>query len=80
MLNIEGKTKLSPEEVIKKTVEFFSTGYGLKVKQQTLACVSFEGGGGFVDVTVCAEEKGTSVEVVSREWDLEVKKFISKIS
>ncbi|MFC1940824.1 hypothetical protein ACFLWL_00195 [Chloroflexota bacterium] len=80
MLKIEVKTKLSPEEIIKKAVEFFSTGCGLKVKHQAFAYVSFEGGGGGVEVTVYTKEKGTSVELVSQEWDLQVKEFIRKIS
>jgi len=80
MLNIATKTKLSPEEAIKKAVEFFSSGYGLKVIRQEPTCASFEGGGGGVEVTACAEEKGTSVELISREWDYQVKEFIRKIS
>ena len=80
MLKIATKTKLSPEEAIKRAVEFFGPGgYGLKVKEQNPDCASFEGGGGGVEVTACAEEKGTSVELESREWDFQVKEFIKKI-
>ena len=80
MLTIVTKTKLSPEEAIKRAVEFFGPGgYGLEVKTQTSDCASFEGGGGGVEVTVCAEEKRTSVELFSREWDYQVKEFIGKI-
>ncbi len=80
MLKIVTKTKLSPEEVIKRVVEFFGPGgYGLEVKNQAPGCAYFEGGGGGVNVTACTEEKGTSVELESREWDYQVKEFIRKI-
>ncbi len=80
MLKIATKTKLSPEEAIKRAVAFFGPGgYGLEVKNQTSDCTYLEGGGGGVNVTACTEEKGTSVELESREWDYQVKEFISKI-
>ena len=80
MPKIATKTKLSPEEAIKRAVEFFGPGgYGLEVKEQSTDCAYFEGGGGGVEVTACAEEKGTFVELVSREWDFQVKEFIRKI-
>ncbi len=80
MLRIATTTKLSPEEAIRQAVEFFGSSYGLEVKEQTPNCASFEGGGGRVEVTACAQEKGTSVELESQEWDYQVKKFIDKIS
>lgn len=81
MLNIATKTKLSPEEAINRAVEFFGpNGYGLEVKTHNPDCASFAGGGGDIEVTACAEDKHTSVELVSREWDYQVKEFIGKIS
>ena len=80
MLKIATKTKLSPAEAIKRAVEFFGPGgYGLEVKEQSTKCAYFEGGGGGVEVTGCTEEKETSVELLSREWDYQVKEFIRKI-
>ena len=80
MLKIATKTKLSPEEAIKRAVEFFGPrGQGMEVKEQTPTYASFVGGGGGVDVTACAEKKGASVELESREWDYQVKEFIGKI-
>ena len=80
MLKIVTKTKLNPEEAIKRAVEFFGPGgYGLETKNQTPDCAYFEGGGGGVNVTACTDEKGTSVELESREWDYQVKEFIRKI-
>jgi len=80
MLKIATKTKLSPEEAIKRAVAFFGPGgYGLEVNEQSTHYAHFEGGGGGIEATACAEEKGTSVELLSREWDYQVKEFISKI-
>lgn len=80
MLNLEVKTKLRPDEVIKRALAFFGpSGYGLEIKEQSESCAYFEGGGGGVDITTCTEEKGTSVELVSREWDYQVNEFARKI-
>ena len=80
MLRLAAKTKLSPEETVKRAVKFFGpAGYGLEVKEQPPTCAYFEEGGGGIDVITCAEEKGASVELVSREWDYQVRKFMDKI-
>ena len=80
MLKIATKTKLSPEEAIKRAVKFFgSGGYGLNVVEQSTDCASFKRGGGGGQVTACVEGKQTSVELESREWDFQVKEFIGKI-
>ena len=80
MLKIGTKTKLTPEEATKKAIDFFGPGgQGLKVVDETPASACFEGGGGRVEVVACAEEKETSVELVSQEWDFQVKEFIGKI-
>jgi hypothetical protein len=80
MLRMENKTKLSEAEVIERAVKFFHGEYGLEVKEQTDCLVTFEGGGGGVSVATCVENDKTAVEVTSREWDYQVKDFLSKIS
>lgn len=80
MINLEVKSKLNPEEVVKRAVNFFGPkGYGLEVKEQSESCAYFEGGGGGVEVTACKKENETSVELQSREWDFQIKEFIDKI-
>jgi hypothetical protein len=49
------------------------------VTEQNDACAYFEGGGGGVEVTACTDEKGTSVDIGTREWEYEVKEFAGKI-
>jgi hypothetical protein len=81
MLKLAKKSKLSPEETIKRAVAFFGPGgLGMKITEQTPTCAYFRGiGESYVNVTTCVEEKGTSVEVESREWDKEAKEFMAKI-
>lgn len=80
MINLELKTKLNPEEVVKRAIEFFGPeGYGLEIKEQSENCVYFEGGGGGVEVTASIKDNEISVELQSREWDFQVKEFIDKI-
>lgn len=81
MLRIGTRTKLDPEATIERAVAFFGPdgGYGLKVNDRTADSVCFSDASGGVDVYACAEENETSVDLISREWDSQVKEFISKI-
>jgi hypothetical protein len=73
-------TKLDPEEVIRRAVDFFGEGgLGLTVTEQGSCCATFEGGGGHVSVTVNVGDK-TEVELVTREWDYDVKRFMRDIA
>lgn len=81
MLRMEAKTKLSPEQAVKKALEFFGPkGLGMNVKEETPTCVYLEGGGGEVQVTACEEGKVTKLELVSREWDNQLKKFARRVA
>ena len=80
MLRIASKTKLTPEEIIKKAVKFFGPeGYKLKITGQTETTATFEGGGGTVEICACADNGKTTVDFISREWDYQLKEFISAI-
>jgi len=73
------ETNKSPEEIIQQAVNFFGKdGVGLEVTDRSPCCASFEGGGGHVSVTVNQGEK-TEVELVTREWDYDVKRFVRQI-
>jgi hypothetical protein len=81
MIRMAAKTKLSPQEIVKRAVAFFGPGgYGLEVKEQTSDYACFEGGGGSIEIVTSAEKKGASVELVSQEWDYQVKEFLRTIS
>ena len=80
MLRMTTTTKLTPEEAITEAVKFFGPeGHGLEIRDQSPTCAHFTGGGGYVEVTSCTDEKGTSVELVSQEWEHQVREFLGKI-
>ncbi len=83
MVRIGTRTKLTPEEVVRRAVRFFGPAgrYGLEVTGETGVSACFEGGGGRVEVTACAEEDGrrTQVDVVAREWEEAAKQFITSL-
>lgn len=74
------KTKLSPEEVIQKAKTYFSGQMGLTIVEEGACCISFEGGGGFVEIAVTQEEDGkTDVDLTTREWMFDVQQFMGLI-
>ena len=80
MIRLGKHTKMSPEDAVKKAIDFFGPkGYGLKFIDNGPLCAMFEGAGGTVEITACAEGKGASVEVVAQEWDAQAKEFMGKI-
>jgi len=73
------KTKLKSDEVIERAIKFFGKGgVGLEVTEQNASTVCFEGGGGHVTIIVCPGEL-TDVDLETREWDYQVKKFMENI-
>ncbi|MBI2836087.1 MAG: hypothetical protein HYX85_00135 [Chloroflexi bacterium] len=80
MLKISAKSKLAPGEVMNKAFAFFGpSGYGLRVKEQNEGCITFEGGGGGVQISACVEGKGATVDVEAREWENQAREFLTKI-
>lgn len=74
------ETKLSPEEVIRRAEGFFGKeGVGLEATERGPCCAHFVGGGGHVSLNVHAGEK-TEVELVTREWDHDVKQFMRHLA
>jgi hypothetical protein len=81
MLNLEVTTKLPQEEVSKRAMGFFGKGgLGLEAAEKDSQCLSFEGGGGYVTVTTCAEGDKTKVTMVTQEWEYQIKEFASSLS
>ena len=70
-------SKLSPEKVIAKAKNYFGK-LGLAVVSEELGRVCMEGGGGSVTVTACGENQ-SEVDIVTTEWDHQVKMFIQMI-
>jgi hypothetical protein len=73
-------TKKSAEEIIQKAVDFFGKdGVGLEVTARSRCCAQFEGGGGYVSVAV-GEGGKTEIELVTCEWDYDVKQFMRQLA
>ena len=81
MIVLEKKTKKKRDELLKKAKLFFGPeGEGLTISSEGNCCITFDGGGGFVTVTITEEESGhTRVEIESREWDYQAKKFLETL-
>ena len=74
------ETRKSTGEVIRKAVAYFGEeGHGLSLEMEDPCCVTFEGGGGHVSVTASRVEGKTKVELETREWDYQVKKFMAQV-
>jgi len=71
-------TDLEPEKVIEKAEEYFEK-LGLEVTQKDSNSLCMEGSGGHVTLSVCTGEQ-TDVDILTVEWDSQVKQFIQRIS
>jgi hypothetical protein len=80
MINIEGTTKLSEEEVVKSLKKYFGKGgLNLELTDEQPSCLTFTGGGGSLIATLCREEEKTRVNLVAREWEYQARQFISQL-
>ncbi len=71
------ETKLSATEILNRAERYFGEGgLGLEVTSRDECCISLAGGGGHVTVTLTEGDK-TSIDVETREWDYQVKKFMA---
>ncbi len=80
MINLERSTKLSTDEAMKRLKKYFGKGgQGLEATEENPFCISFSGGGGYVNATVCVEDGKTKVNLVTQEWEYQVKEFLSQL-
>lgn len=80
MLNLDVRTKAAQKEVIERLKSYFGKGgLGLELTEEGSQCLTFEGGGGHVTATLCQEEGKTRINLVTQEWDFQVKKFASSL-
>jgi hypothetical protein len=76
----EKQSKNSAEKVMEKAIKFFAgSPPGLTIKTQESNFAAFEGGGGFVNVEVVKKDKGSTVNIETREWDYWAQKFLEKL-
>ena len=80
MIHMEGQSRLAPQEVLGRLRKFFGKGgQGLELTEENASCLTFTGGGGYVTANVCREGEQTKVDLVSQEWEYQVKEFLSQI-
>ena len=80
MIRIARQTKLKPEDIIERASEYFGKkGEALEEKARNPCCISFEGAGGYVAVFVVEEENHRSVDVESREFEYQAKRFLETL-
>ncbi|MFB3883772.1 MAG: hypothetical protein ACE144_01015 [Thermodesulfobacteriota bacterium] len=80
MIKLEARTKLPPKELFERMKRFFGKGgVGLEMTDETPECLYFEGGGGYVNATVCEEKGQTCLDLLTQEWEYQVKKFVSEL-
>lgn len=80
MLRIVKKSKRNIQDLRDRAIKFFGpNGFGMSYKEPEPSTLSFEGGGGGVEVIIVPENGHNSVEVVTREWDYQAKQFLESI-
>ena len=80
MIHITKETTLPVDDVLERASNFFgSQGLGLEEKDRNSCCIAFDGGGGYVSITVAEAGDKRDVDVESREWDYQVKEFLGTI-
>jgi len=80
MIHITKETTHSADEVVRRASDFFgSQGLGLEEKEHNSCCITFEGGGGYVSVTVVEAEGKRDVDIECREWDYQAKEFLETV-
>jgi len=78
-MRYEVQTYLTPRELIDTAHSFFGVDWGLELQNQGVGSLHFVGGGGHVSLTLIDEEPVT-VELESREWDVQVEEFMARIA
>lgn len=80
MLNMETTSRQIPERVAAALKEYFGAGgLGLETTRDTPGCLTFEGGGGYVQATLCADRHLTRLGLETREWEIAVQRFMSEL-
>ena len=80
MLKIAKQTGLVPEEIIDRALKFFGKGgEGLEEKERNPCCILFEGGGGYLSLSIDDAEKHRMVDVETREFEYQAKQFLGKL-
>ena len=78
-ISLERTTKLTTDKIKAKAKKTFADKHGMILEEESVCCLRFTGGGGFVHITVQDEENQTLVNIKSKEWVEVSKDFIKKL-
>ncbi len=75
------ETKRDIEEVLRRAEEFFGAGgLGMELVERNPCCLSFQGSGGHVTMSAArCKPDLTEIDIETREWDYQVKRFLEQI-
>ena len=77
MIRIAKQTNLKPEDIIIKAAKFFgSEGEQLEEKERNPCCILFEGGGGYISISIAEEGERRTVDVETREFEYPAQRFL----
>jgi hypothetical protein len=80
MIRISKQTRLKPEDIIFKAAKFFGKkGEQLEEKERNPCCISFEGSGGYVSISIVDEGRTRTVDAETREFEYQVKRFLERL-
>lgn len=73
MLNLEVRSALTPDQAAARIKQYLLGEFGLSLALDEADHLSMEGGGGYVHVTLAPDAAGTRVELVTQEWEQQVR-------
>jgi hypothetical protein len=80
MIRVAKQTRLTPVDIIERASAYFGKGgEELTETQRNLCCIYFEGVGGYVAVSIADEDKHRTVDVETREFEYQAKRFLEKL-
>ncbi len=80
MLRIGKISPQSPQEILEKASAFFGPGgVGLDVLPRGPFTLVFTSGSGFVLVQAVPNQKGTDIDIQTREWDYDARRFLMQV-
>ena len=80
MIRMAKQTRLKPPDIIVRASDYFGEGgEGLEEKGRNPCCISFEGAGGYVAVSVVEEDKRRTIDIEAREFEYQVKRFLETV-
>jgi hypothetical protein len=80
MIRMAKQTRLKSEEIMARALEFFGeNGEKIKKKDRSPCCIYFEGGGGYVAISIAEESKKRTLDIETREFEYQVKRFLKSL-